>query len=82
MSRYLTKLCDQLVCLISAKHSQAIVWEDEVDDADDASPDSENVEWDRLSYFIVPKKSEQDDNVIAREGFTVRYLITHAFPSS
>ena len=79
MTRYLTKLCDQLVCLLSAKHSEAIAWGDEVDDPDDASLESENEESDRLSYFIVEKKGEQEENVVARQGFTVRYLITHAF---
>ncbi|KAI9450278.1 hypothetical protein BJY52DRAFT_1215556, partial [Lactarius psammicola] len=69
--RYLTKLCDQLVCLLSAEHSRAIVWEDEVDDTDDASLDSENDDSDRLFDFMVAKKSEQEENVIVRQGFTM-----------
>ena len=58
MYRYLTKLCDQLVCLLSAEHSQAIVWGDEVDD--------------RVYDFMVTKTNEQEENVTARLGFTVR----------
>ncbi len=80
MRRYLTKLCDQLVCLLSAKHSQAIVWGDEVDDTDDASLDSEDDDSDRLYDFMVAKTNEQEEDVIARQGFTVRCLITYAFP--
>ncbi|KAI9450273.1 hypothetical protein BJY52DRAFT_1357697 [Lactarius psammicola] len=69
--RYLNKLCDQLVCLLSAKHSQAIVWGDEVDDTDDTSIDSENDDSDRLYDFMVAKTNEQEENVIARKGFTM-----------
>ncbi|KAI9443992.1 hypothetical protein H4582DRAFT_2095349 [Lactarius indigo] len=69
--RYLTKLCDQLVCLLSAQHSQAIVWGDEVDDMDDASINSENDDSDRLYDFMVTETSEQEENVIARQGFTM-----------
>ena len=80
VSRYLTKICDQLVCLLSSKHSQAIVWDDEVDDPDDFSFDLENVDSDRLFDFTVAKKSEQAENVSARRGFTVCYNRYHAFP--
>ena len=75
MRRYLTKICDQLVCLLSSTHSQAIVWDDEVDDSDDTSHNPENVDSDRLFDFRVTKKSEQEENVTARQGFTVCYLI-------
>jgi hypothetical protein len=67
--RYLTKLCDQLVCLLSAEHSQAIVWGDEVDDPEDASVDAENDDSDRLYDFMVAKTNEQEENVVARQGF-------------
>ncbi len=80
MSRYLTKLCDQLVCLLSAEHSQAIVWGDEVDVPDDESLDLENDDSDRLFDFMVAKTNEQEEDVIARQGFTVRCLIIHASP--
>jgi hypothetical protein len=81
MSRYLTKLCDQLVCLLSAEHSQAIVWGDEVDDPGDTPLDLENDDSNRLFDFTVAKKTEQEENVIARQGFTVQYLIIHASPN-
>ena len=76
MRRYLTKLCDQLVCLVSAEHSRGIVW-DEDDDNDDVSTQSENDESDRLYYFEVAKTNDQEENVIARQGFTVQFSMTH-----
>ncbi|KAH9031719.1 hypothetical protein EDB84DRAFT_1578728 [Lactarius hengduanensis] len=66
--RYLTKLCDQLVCLLSTKHSQAIVWGEEVDHLDNVSLDSEDV--DCLFDFTVAMTNEEA-NVIARQGFTM-----------
>ena len=80
MSRYLTKLCDQLFCLLSAEHSQAIVWEDAVGEPDDASLDSKDDASNWLFDFMVAKNSKQDENAIARQGFTVCYLRTCAFP--
>ena len=69
MLRYLTKLCDQLVCLLSTGHSQAIVWGDRVDYAE---CDSENDESDGLFDFKLAKTNKQEENVVARQGFTVR----------
>jgi hypothetical protein len=81
MTRYLTKLCDQLVCLLSSEHSQAIVWDDRIDDLEDASTDSDGEDdSDRLYDYTVAKMNEQEENVIARQGFTVCYLITHSLP--
>ena len=80
MSRYLTKLCDQLVCLLSAEHSQALVLEDAVGDPDDALLDSENDASNWLFDFMVAKNREQEENAITRQGFTVCYLRTRAFP--
>ena len=72
MTRYLTKLCDQLVCLLSAAHSQAIVWGNEVDDMEDSSIDSDSDDdSDRLYDYTVAKTNEQEENVVARQGFTV-----------
>jgi hypothetical protein len=62
--RYLTKLCDQIVCLLSSEHSQAIVWGDE-DDEDS----------DRLYDFVVAKTNDQEESVVARPGFTVHFFV-------
>ena len=82
MNRYLTKLCDQLVCLLSAEHSQAIVWgdSDKVDDLDDLSLDSENDDSELLIDFTAEKRDEQDESVIVRQGFTVRCHLIHDSP--
>lgn len=77
MTRYLTKICDQLVCLLSAEHSQEIVWGDEVDDLAGTPLGSENEEEARLFSFEVAQTNEQEENVIVRKGFTVGYLISH-----
>jgi hypothetical protein len=76
---YLTKLCDQLVCLLSAEHSKAIVWDDDNDDDDDVSTHSENDDSDRLYYFEVAKTNDQEENVVARPGFTVQLFMMHTF---
>jgi hypothetical protein len=75
MTRYLTKICDQLVCLLSAEHSQAIIWGDEIDDLADTLLESKNENQVRLFSFEVAKTQEQEENVVVRQGFTVRYLI-------
>lgn len=68
MCRYLTKLCDQLICLISTEHSELIVWGDE---ADYAGQDSENDESDQLFDFTLATTNKQEENVVARQGFMV-----------
>ena len=73
-SRYLTKICDQLVCLLSSTHSQAIVWDGEVDDTDDSSLDLENVDSDRLFDFTVQKRTEQKMSPPAQD---LRYVISY-----
>lgn len=72
MNRYLTKICDRLVCLISAEHSKAIVWGDEVDDSVSAPLDSGSDDSDRLLDFTVAKRNTQEEDVVTRKGFTVK----------
>ena len=79
MIRYLTKLCDQLICLLSAEHSQAIVWGNGVGDPEGALFDSDNDDSNWIFDFVVAKNSEQAENFIARQGFTVCYLRIRAF---
>ena len=45
------------------------MWGDE--DGDDASSDSDNDDSDRLYDFVVAKTNDQEENVVARPGFTV-----------
>jgi hypothetical protein len=81
MCRYLSKLCDQLVCLLSSAHSRAIVWgrkdggadtDDDDDDSDGTSTDSEKADTNRFYRFEVAKTKDQEENVSVRAGFTVR----------
>jgi hypothetical protein len=79
----MTKICDQLVCLLSSEHSQAIVWGDsKVEKPDDTSVDLDIFDSDRLFDFTVAKKSEQEENVTARQGFTVCYFRAQPFPQA
>lgn len=65
--RYLTKLCDQVVSLISDEHANALEWGDESEDIASELDD----EMDRMFAFQVSKTNEQEENVIVRQGFEV-----------
>ncbi|KAJ7210563.1 hypothetical protein GGX14DRAFT_451174 [Mycena pura] len=69
--RYLTKISDQVACLISPEHARAIVWSDE---PEDISMDLDE-ESDRLFTFEVAKTNEQDEDVTVRPGFTMNATI-------
>ncbi|KAI9455076.1 hypothetical protein BJY52DRAFT_1281557 [Lactarius psammicola] len=70
--RYLSKLCDRLICLLSSEHSRAIIWsEDDDDDSDGASTDSEKGDSSRVYHFKVAKTKDQEENVVIRGGFMV-----------
>jgi hypothetical protein len=67
--------------LLSREHSGAIAWGDDDegedtegddDDSDNASTDSEKLETSRFYHFEVAKTKDQEENVVVREGFTVR----------
>jgi hypothetical protein len=68
LHRYLTKITDQVIALISSEHAKTLVWRKESETC--ALP--ENEEYDRLFSFEVEKKNEQEENVFARLGFSVR----------
>ncbi|KAK0202722.1 hypothetical protein DFS33DRAFT_1436579 [Desarmillaria ectypa] len=65
--RYLTKVCDQLLCMISSEQAASLIWkeasEDPFMDLDDNT--------DRLFTFEVHKTNEQEENVTMRPGFKV-----------
>ncbi|KAI9455147.1 hypothetical protein BJY52DRAFT_1188514 [Lactarius psammicola] len=76
--RYLSKLCDQLICLLSSEHSRVIIWsedddgtdkEGDDDDSDGASTDSEKGDSSRVYHFKVAKTKDQEENVVIRGGF-------------
>ncbi|KAI9450262.1 hypothetical protein BJY52DRAFT_1175724 [Lactarius psammicola] len=89
--RYLSKLCDQLVCLLSSEHSRAIAWGDDDDggdtegdddDSDSASTGSERGDSSRVYHFKVAKTRDQEECVVVREGFTMTspLIVNQALP--
>ncbi|KAK7025067.1 VWFA domain-containing protein [Favolaschia claudopus] len=66
--RYLTKMCDQVTCLISREHAQSIVWNDE---SEDAATNENNKKPSRLYKFTVEKTNEQEETVATRPGFEI-----------
>jgi hypothetical protein len=67
--RYLTKMCDQVVALLSAEHSASIIWDDEDGDTGSAELDTGND--DRLFTYEVAKRNEQEVSVVSYPGFQV-----------
>jgi hypothetical protein len=70
INRYLTKICDQVVALLSEEHSTSLVWGDD-EDGDAGSVDIDTGEEDRLFTYEVEKRNEQEDNAFSRPGFQV-----------
>ncbi|KAI6163533.1 hypothetical protein EDD17DRAFT_475985 [Pisolithus thermaeus] len=66
--RYLTKMCDQVVALISSAHAQTIVWNDGGRD-DEARDDDDD--GDAIINCVVDRTTEQEESVQVREGFKV-----------
>jgi hypothetical protein len=66
--RYLTKISDQIVALISDTHAQGIVWDEEHRGDVSIAGNSSG----RLFTFQVAKTREQEENVIVKPGFIVR----------
>ncbi|KAH9965565.1 hypothetical protein BGW80DRAFT_1345251 [Lactifluus volemus] len=70
---YLTKICDQVVALLSSKHSASIVWNEE----DDGGYDTESEDLDvgdsnRLVTFVVEKTNDQEEGAESRPGFQMK----------
>jgi hypothetical protein len=68
--RYLTKICDQVVALLSPEQSASIVWNDEQSTAKFADMNIGDKSA-RLYTFEVAETSEQEENVVTRPGFQV-----------
>ncbi|KAI0052043.1 hypothetical protein FA95DRAFT_1618925 [Auriscalpium vulgare] len=61
--RYLTKMCDQILCFLSHEHASSLVWKDVPGDQIDGSK--------RKFTFHVAKTKEQQENVTTRAGFDI-----------
>ena len=70
VDRYLTKICDQVVALLSPEQSASIVWNDGQNIAESADMDVGD-DSDRLFTFEVEETDEQEENVFTRPGFQV-----------
>ena len=70
ITSYLTKVCDQVVALLSAEHSASIVWDEDYGDDDTESIDMEFGDEDRLFAYRV-RKNRQEMTVASRTGFQV-----------
>ncbi|KAH8114640.1 hypothetical protein DFH11DRAFT_1764593 [Phellopilus nigrolimitatus] len=77
--RYLTKITDQIMVLISDAHGRALVWDDPSSASEDSSSmlafDELEREADRLFAFKVSKANEQKENVRMRPGFQIKHPI-------
>ncbi|KAI9453856.1 hypothetical protein BJY52DRAFT_1189313 [Lactarius psammicola] len=78
--RYLTKMCDQVVALLSPDHSASIVWSDE--DSDTESVDIDAGDSGRLFTFEVAKTNEQEESAVSRPGFQMnsRIIVPYEVP--
>ena len=74
LDRYLTKMCDQVVALLSPDHSGSIVWKDE-GKLDTNSEDIDAGDSERLFDFEVAKINEQEESAVLRPGFQVRLTL-------
>ena len=68
ISSYLTKVCDQVVALLSTEHSASIVWDEDYDDTE--SIDMDFGDEDRLFAYRV-RKRRQETAVASCPGFQV-----------
>jgi hypothetical protein len=68
-NRSLTKICDQIVGLLSPEHSTSIIWNDEESDVE--SVDMATGEFDRIFTFEVAETNEQEENAVSHPGFQV-----------
>ena len=71
--RYLTKMCDQVVALLSPEHTASFIWGD--DDSDTESMDVDIGVDNRLFTCGVAKRNKQEESAVSRPGFQVSRFI-------
>ena len=76
IARYLSKLCDQVYCLISDEHGRRLVWKQDFKSAVEEQQHSEDEDdmerFDRLFTFKVAVTNEQEETATIHKGFTVK----------
>ncbi len=70
-ARYLTKITDQIIALISEEHGKKLVWTE--DKEGDSAETFDEVEFDRMYTYEVSKMNEREEDVTILEGFSVRH---------
>ncbi|KAI5998966.1 hypothetical protein F5J12DRAFT_928807 [Pisolithus orientalis] len=80
---YLTRMCDQIVALVSSEHARKMVWNDVGGDHQDEDGGIDGDDGgDRIIRCVVQKTTEQEESVQIREGFKVTSeYISQAEPS-
>ncbi|CAE7107205.1 unnamed protein product, partial [Rhizoctonia solani] len=69
--RYLTKLADQTISLVSSSQARAFVWDTSAHNKDLPEDQQDNDDDSRLYSFEVSKSLEQDEDAVGSPGFTV-----------
>ena len=68
----MSKLCDQVVALISDQHGERLVFKGDTDQVDTEFDDFDALDHsDRLFDFEVQQTGQQEDTAIAGDGFKV-----------
>lgn len=76
--RFLTKIADQTMCVMSDEHAQHMIWKEA---ADEESMEMDE-EGDRFFTFEVAKTNEQEENVTVRPGIELHSGSLHVSQSS
>jgi hypothetical protein len=74
--RYLTKMCDQVIALVSSQQMKSIFPNE--DQKHNRAAGSGEHGFERLYAFEVAKTKEQEENVTIYEGFQVTLVSTHS----
>ncbi|KAJ1300985.1 hypothetical protein OPQ81_003409 [Rhizoctonia solani] len=69
--RYLTKLADQTVSLVSPSQARSLVWDTSAHNKDLPEDQQENDDDSRLYSFEVSKSLEQEEDAVGGPGFTL-----------
>jgi hypothetical protein len=82
ISSYLTKISDQILCLMSPAQSQAFIWDHQEEEEDSALEYMDVDNEDRLYTFEITKTNEQEETVVSGPGFRVRGIDLRIAPST